>query len=227
MYIDELNISWIVFQPAQCKGDEGLVRTITSQRTVREGVAEMCIENVWILSARGEIVQVAPVQDVVHAKLKDAYFIQETRFKKMAYAFDIFSPARQFKQEMAFNEKLDFPVHKGLTEENSEATDTNVQPPGLMPYNAVLIKYMVHVTIQGLYFSQVEHSCPRLQSPTPHDIHQIILTALKAELTTYFTHTDCQGHSALVPAQQLSTVGVSLPRQPALQEDSARLPLRE
>ena len=35
----------------------------------------------------------------------------------------------------------------------------------------------------------------------------------------------CQGHSALVPAQQLSTVGVSRPRQPTLQEDSARLSL--
>ena len=56
---------------------------------------------------------------------------------------------------------------------------------------------------------------------------QIILTVLKAELTTYFAHTDCQGHSALVSAQKLSTVVVSLPRQPALQEDSARLPLHE
>ena len=36
---------------------------------------------------------------------------------------------------------------------------------------------------------------------------------------------DCQGHSALVPAQWLSTVGVSLPRQPTLQEDSTRLSL--
>ena len=38
---------------------------------------------------------------------------------------------------------------------------------------------------------------------------------------------DSQGHSALVPAQQLSTVGVSHPRQPTLQEDSTRLSLYE
>ena len=37
----------------------------------------------------------------------------------------------------------------------------------------------------------------------------------------------CQGHSALVPAQQLSTVEVSHPRQPTLQEDSTRLSLYE
>ena len=37
----------------------------------------------------------------------------------------------------------------------------------------------------------------------------------------------CQGHSALVPAQRLSTVGVSRPRQPTLQEDSTRLSLYE
>ena len=38
---------------------------------------------------------------------------------------------------------------------------------------------------------------------------------------------NCQGHSALVPAQRLSTVGVSRPRQPTLQEDSTRLSLYE
>ena len=40
-------------------------------------------------------------------------------------------------------------------------------------------------------------------------------------------YTICQGHSALVPAQRLSTVGVSRPRQPTLQEDNARLSLYE
>ena len=35
----------------------------------------------------------------------------------------------------------------------------------------------------------------------------------------------CQGHSALVPAQQLSMVGVSRPKQPTQQEDSTRLSL--
>lgn len=65
----------------------------------------------------------------------------------MAYAFDLFSPARRFKRGMAFNEKLDFPVHKGLAEEDSEATDTDVQPPGLMPYNPVLIKYVLRFKV--------------------------------------------------------------------------------
>ena len=54
---------------------------------------------------------------------------------------------------------------------------------------------------------------------------QMRSTSALTQMIRFTPAGHCQGHSALVPAQQLSTVGVSRPRQLTLQEDSTRLSL--
>lgn len=87
-----------------------------------------------------------PVEDLVHASLEEAYRVRRVKFRSMPFIFDTYSPARLFKRGVVYNEDEDFPLHNGDPEEDSEATETDTQPPGLMPYAPMPFRYVLRLT---------------------------------------------------------------------------------
>ena len=83
-----------------------------------------------------------PIRALIHRNLANAWSINKKL--QMCYIFDSVSPARHFKRGMPFSAKADFPILEG--DELGNVTDTDVDPPGLMPYAHNPHRYAIATT---------------------------------------------------------------------------------
>ena len=79
-------------------------------------------------TAQANIVQ--PISRLVYPTLLNAWTINS--LVNMCFVFDAISPARQFKRGILFDEDGTFPDYNN--DDPGEVTETDVDPPGLMPF---------------------------------------------------------------------------------------------
>jgi hypothetical protein len=73
---------------------------------------------------------IQPISGLVSPTLLNAWTINKS--VNMCFVFDAVSPARQFKRGVLFDEDGTFPDYND--EDPGEVTETDVDPPGLMPF---------------------------------------------------------------------------------------------
>ena len=79
-----------------------------------------------------------PSLKLIHPSLRSAWAIN--KHLPICFIFDTVSPARRFKRGTLFDEDADFPEYD--EGESGNVTETDIPPPGLMPYNIADYEYV-------------------------------------------------------------------------------------
>ena len=79
-----------------------------------------------------------PSLKLIHPSLRSAWAINKRL--PICFIFDAVSPARRFKRGTLFDEDADFPEYD--EGESGNVTETDIPPPGLMPYNIADYEYV-------------------------------------------------------------------------------------